>query len=377
MASSDNTQNNNFKHLQYEVNPACRAGRLSLLVNTPAYQYITQKKIQNTVRVPASLYLSDLGALNAFQLPDARFKVNWNQMSDRRRAHVQPGSGYSQGSFYHGSSTRHTQTRPRPGACTPGGAGVDIKHNSYQRYLNRIKGGKLARPGPVLPTYGIKPIEFNPAFPIYGGKVTKPAITTSCGPCICPNTKINGVKCNNGKQRQIMYRHPPITDILRPATYEFKVGDKVYAKQDRYELYREGKIISVMNNTSLTTYNVELTDGQIYTNLVVGEVLPWFPCDNCFGEDNILFDVLTTNALEECQFFKNLYPNGYIEILNILRPILDEIDLNIYFNDVDNSIDHSQASVEPVYNEKNNILDIDNDANLETLIVTDDAVANN
>jgi hypothetical protein len=336
MGSSDNTQNNNFKRLQYEVNPSCRAGRMNLLVNTAAYQYITQKKIQNTVHVPASLYLSDLGALNAFQLPDARFKVNWNQMSDRRSAHVQPGSGYSQGSFYHGSSTRHTQTRPRPGACTPGGAGVDIKHNSYQRYLNRIKGGKLARPGPVLPTYGINPtIEFNPAFPIYGGKVTKPAITTSCGPCICPDTKINGVECNNEKQRQIMYRHPPISDLLRPTTYKFAVGDRVYAKQDRYELYKEGKVVTVMHDTSPTTYNVELLNGQIYTNLVVGEILPWFPCDNCFSEDNVLLELLTKDALTECEFVKKIYPTGFIEILQILKPILDSLKLNIFFTDVD------------------------------------------
>lgn len=344
MASSDNTQNNNFKHLQYEVNPSCRAGRLKLLVNTPAYQYITQKKIQNTVWVPASLYLSDLGALNAFQLPNNRFKVNWNQMSDRRRAHVQPGSSYSQGSFYHGSSTRHTQTRPRPGACTPGGAGVDIKHNSYQRYLNRIKGGKLARPGPVLPTYGIKPVEFNPAFPIYGGKVTKPAITTSCGPCICPNTKINGIKCNNGKQRQIMYRHPPITDILRPSTYKFQVGDKVYAKQDRYELYSEGIVISVMDNTSPTTYNVELTDGQIYTNLVVGEVLPWFPCDNCFSENDIVFDLVKNPSSVECQFVKSLYPNDYSEIVKLLTPLLKQLGLNVFIDGADNNLDNIEAS---------------------------------
>ena len=36
----------------------------------PALQYIRLKLIQNTVRVPASLYVNDLGALTTYQNPD-------------------------------------------------------------------------------------------------------------------------------------------------------------------------------------------------------------------------------------------------------------------------------------------------------------------
>ena len=143
-------------------------------------QYQRLKLIQNTVRVPASLYMSDLGALNVYQTPGL-YNVNWNQMSDRRERHIQP-TIVTGGSTYHGSSTRHTITRERPGAGCPGGAGVDIKHNSYYRYLARLKGKGPVRRGVIPPHFGT-PIIFNPAYPIYGGKTTKTNIVNNCN---CP-----------------------------------------------------------------------------------------------------------------------------------------------------------------------------------------------
>lgn len=120
--------------------------KLSLL--DPASQYQTQKIIWNTVRVPATLYMSDLSALTVYQSPGIN-RVNWNQMSDRRIKHVQP-SLVGGGSYYHTSSTKHTITRLRPGAGSPGGAGVDIKHNSYARYLRRLVGKGPARRGVIF-----------------------------------------------------------------------------------------------------------------------------------------------------------------------------------------------------------------------------------
>ena len=38
---------------------------------------------------------------------------------------------------------RGSITRARPGSLAPGGTGVDIKHNSYDRYLARIKAPNL------------------------------------------------------------------------------------------------------------------------------------------------------------------------------------------------------------------------------------------
>ena len=98
----------------------------------------TQKKIWNQVRVPASLYSMNLAALN---MSSERLKnatnaapINWNQSSDSFVA--------SQQTAYHptkGNSLKSTLTRMRPGAGAPAGKGVDVKHNSYARYLGRKK----------------------------------------------------------------------------------------------------------------------------------------------------------------------------------------------------------------------------------------------
>ena len=45
----------------------------------------------------------------------------------------------------HGNSTKTSLTRHRPGSAGPSGMGVDIKHNSYQRYLLKKKGLKNLR----------------------------------------------------------------------------------------------------------------------------------------------------------------------------------------------------------------------------------------
>ena len=39
-----------------------------------------------------------------------------------------------------GNSTKQTLTRLRPGALSPGGEGVEVKHGSYERYLLKLKG---------------------------------------------------------------------------------------------------------------------------------------------------------------------------------------------------------------------------------------------
>jgi hypothetical protein len=87
---------------------------------------IKQKRIWNQVRVPASMYMAALAIRPV--------GVNWHQMSDRVLPAQQP---FTQPS--HGNSTKRTLTRLRPGACSPGGQGVDVKHDSYARYLNRKK----------------------------------------------------------------------------------------------------------------------------------------------------------------------------------------------------------------------------------------------
>jgi len=160
----------------------CKSPTSILGSNDPAFQYQIQKVIQNTVGVYSSIYTDNLSALNIFEYPKIREKVNWNQMSDRANPHYQTNSSSSQGSFYHGNSRRHTQTRCQPGATNPGGLGVDIKHNSYCRYLGRLKARKPFKREVVSSTFG-KPIPFNPALPVYGAKTMKMNIVSRCNNC--------------------------------------------------------------------------------------------------------------------------------------------------------------------------------------------------
>ena len=176
----------------------CRNGRCNqnLTGKTPFEQYQRQKIIQNTVRVPASEYTMNIGALSVYQRPDPRYGVNWNQMSDRKERHIQQAN--ATGTNPGGNSTKHTITRLRPGALSPGGAGVDIKHNSYARYLARIKGKAPLRQQAVPAYFGL-PIPFDPAYPIYGGKVFKTGIVAGCN-CAPDNGNLSMAYVDNVQQ---------------------------------------------------------------------------------------------------------------------------------------------------------------------------------
>lgn len=155
-----------------------------------ADQYQKLKIIQKSVRIPGSLYAANLGPLTAYRKPisdpaQELYGVCWNQMSDRpvpsiQHATIPTGSATSM-------NRRHTSvTSSRPGCQTPGGKGCDIKHNSYDRYLNRIKGKAPMRRGVVPPAFGA-PIPYNPAYPVYGGKTLKTNIIDCC---VCPQDTI-------------------------------------------------------------------------------------------------------------------------------------------------------------------------------------------
>ena len=158
----------------------CRNGLPTTYLNgnTPAQRYQRLKIIQNTVRVPSSVYTMNLGALNVYQAPEETYGVNWNQMSDRKEAHEQKAN--ASGSNPGGNSTRRTITRLRPGALSPGGVGVDIKHNSYARYLARLQGKKPLRQEQAPATFSNNNIPFNQAYPVYGGKLFKTGIVAGC-----------------------------------------------------------------------------------------------------------------------------------------------------------------------------------------------------
>ena len=111
----------------------------------PDIDMIIQKRIQNQVRTPASLYTMNLGALSvAGSSNNAPLTGNviWNQSSDRlvaANSKIPNPRTVPSG----GNSTKRTLTSNRPGAAAPGGQGVDIKHNSYARRLARLKSKNL------------------------------------------------------------------------------------------------------------------------------------------------------------------------------------------------------------------------------------------
>ena len=115
-----------------------------------AHQLDTNNKvITNLVRIPASLYTNNLESVVASHdlltnLTDPKLhyyigKPGGSQASDRARF---SGSKltFNRTVPSRGNSTKRSQTSMRPGSQAPGGIGVDVKHNSYQRYLLKKKG---------------------------------------------------------------------------------------------------------------------------------------------------------------------------------------------------------------------------------------------
>ncbi len=232
--------------------------------NTPADQYQKLKLIQNTVRVPSSLYSANLGPLTAYRKPTAAtYNVCWNQMSDRpipsvQRVTVPTGQNNSM------NSRRHSVTSSKPGCQTPGGKGCDIKHNSYDRYLNRLKGKGPMRRGVVPPAFGA-PIPYNPAYPVYGGKTMKTSIIDDCD---CP---ING---NQLEQNERIYNDPLYQEVPQ-VPYGFNNGTYVYAIQSGNNFYTRAIVLS----SSGDNYTIQFDNGTIETQNVY-QLKIYFPC-NC------------------------------------------------------------------------------------------------
>jgi len=244
----------------------------NLTSNTPANQYQKLKLIQNTVRVYSSLYTSNLGSLNAYVQPTAAtYGVCWNQMSDRpipsvQKAVIPTGSNSSM-------NRKHTSvTSSRPGCQAPGGIGCDIKHNSYDRYLNRLKGKGPLRRGVIPPNFG-SPITFNPAFPVYGGKTTKTSIVNGCD---CPITNKQGIFNQN-----LQIYNDPLWQPDPASSYSFSVGQYVYAIQTGNDYYTRAIITFVLNGI----YTIEFDNGNVETITNVSNLLVYYPC-NCNGSIN-------------------------------------------------------------------------------------------
>jgi hypothetical protein len=242
-----------------------RACDTNLTSNTPADQYQRLKLIQNTVRVYGSLYTANLGPLSAYQNPGLKtHNVCWNQMSDRAVPSVQK-TVVPSGTNSALNKKTTSVTSSRPGCQSPGGVGCDIKHNSYDRYLNRLKGKGPLRRGVVPPNFGAPVIPFNPAYPIYGAKTMKTNIVTGCN-CKQDSTKIYS---------DPLYQSYPKREI------SFNVGEYVFAIQYGDNYYT--RAIILQNNDDFT-YLVQFDNETIETHNV-NTLLLYYPC-NCNGEIN-------------------------------------------------------------------------------------------
>ena len=272
---------------------SCRGCNHNLASNDPASQYQRQKIIQKTVRVQSSLYTMNLAGLSGYQKPLPTYQlleqagtpyyappgVNWNQMSDRASPANQV-TKVASGSSYHSSSTKHSITRDRPGAMSPGGIGVDIKHNSYERRLLRLKGKSVLRRGVIPPNYGA-PIPFNKAYPVYGGKVIKTGIINNCD---CPNIT------DNLAADTLIYgsKSSAIQDTIFSITYKFNIGDYVWAKKDVLNsiLYK-AQIIDIVNGV----YTIKFVDDGQILQTTESSLTIYFNC-NCDHELSIQETVL-------------------------------------------------------------------------------------
>lgn len=139
------------------------------LTTNPWVRYQTQKRIQKTVGVSASEYLMNLASLSAFD-----HLRTWNAQSDRHVRHVQ-----------HVRSGNRTSDKP--GYMSPGGTGCDIKHNSYERRLLRLKGKAPLRRQAIPPSFLSPTVPFTLADPIRGDKRVKTSIVNgnNAFDCVC------------------------------------------------------------------------------------------------------------------------------------------------------------------------------------------------
>ena len=278
------TQNNNFNN--FPIPPLCRGGNLRLGSNAPAFQYQTQKIIQNQVRVASSMYTMDLGALTVYQAPSKLLGlgVNWNQSSDRAIPHHQ----------------------------TSGGWGVDIKNGSYDRYYNRLMAKRDIRRGPIPKTFG-QPIPYNPAFPIKGGKTVKTSIVSGCN---CPPER-------SLREETLIYRTHFSPRMFDPY-YSFEVGGYVYARLSDTSPILKAEILNITapNNNFTVKF---VGDGSIatvpYTNII-----PYFPC-NCNGPptpvETTTGYIVDGKIAEYCYLLNTITGPNYLQyITNKLIPSL-------------------------------------------------------
>jgi hypothetical protein len=293
----------------------CRNCDTNLTSGTPAAQYQRLKIIQKTVRVPASLYTMNIGAVSAYKKPTAAtYGVCWNQQSDRpfpSVAKVTVPTGATSAAVSHrgsGGGGGYTQTALRPGAQTPGGIGCDIKHNSYDRYLNRLKAkGALKQQGVPVNFGGELP--FNLAFPIWGGKTMKTAIISG-GDCNCPGEAPLATLYKGSDAAKSLYSNITITISVGDFVYALYPGTTVNTTSTG--CYFKATVIGVNGDgTFLIQFEDGITDTQDLSQLRM-----YYPCSASATEPSNVFVDEILNEIDNVFNAKCIYPNNeYIQTI--------------------------------------------------------------
>lgn len=95
----------------------------------------TNALVNKQVRISSSQHMNHTMSTKTFDKPLASNCQQWNNMSDRIQASVSRVEVPTRG-----NSTKRSVTKLRPGSMSALGTGVDVKHNSYDRYLRKKKG---------------------------------------------------------------------------------------------------------------------------------------------------------------------------------------------------------------------------------------------
>ena len=144
------TSNSNFKYKKPVICPITDASASS------SHNIIQiQKEIQNQLHSSSSNYTQVISSLTISKdITNSTYKKPWHNASDRAQAHGQVSTNVK---------TSHKENK-----------GVDIKHNSYDRYLAKKKSGTLK----TQKTQTIQPS------PLEGNKTKYYSLTTQNSNCV-------------------------------------------------------------------------------------------------------------------------------------------------------------------------------------------------
>ena len=148
--------------------------RVSSSIYVASYEAVTvannllafQGGAQNFVRMASSVWGTPNSLRNQSDRSTPARSGAWTSTTNRNLAFglAQGRAGYVTVPT-RGNSLKSTITGNRPGAMTPGGQGVDVKHGSYDRYLAKKKGKIVTRSEPPTAT-ALLPYRRGPTDPL-------------------------------------------------------------------------------------------------------------------------------------------------------------------------------------------------------------------